>query len=137
MKRGIITFVLLFAFGIGITGYISNKKDLDLEEVAYGNFIEQLIKDKEITDQFYNQELPKDTFNLSKFSLQNNFELCMDVFQSINIENSGRYTKIQKLYNQYWDISTEENPSNSTINEIEIVYRQLLEIHEDIKQDLE
>jgi hypothetical protein len=127
-----IILALLLTFWIAITEYNSNKKVL--EEVAYRNFIEQLNKDKELTDQYHNKKLPKETFSLSKFSLQNNFELCMNLYQSIKMDNSNRYKDIINLYHRYWELSTEENPSKTEMNEMDIIYKQLLEIHKDIKE---
>jgi LPS O-antigen subunit length determinant protein (WzzB/FepE family) len=128
----VIILTLLILFWIAITEYNSNKKVL--EEAAYRNFIEQLNKDKELTDQYHNKRLPKETFELSKFSLQNNFELCMNIYQSINMDNSDRYNDIINLYHRYWELSTEENPSKTEMDEMEIIYKQLLEIHKDIKE---
>jgi hypothetical protein len=135
MVIGISILILLFACWIGLTEYNSNNKNV--EEGAYRNFIEQLKKDKEVTDQFYKEELPMDTFHLSKFSLQNNFELCTVAFHSINKENSDRYLEILTLFNEYWDLSTEETPSELTLKEVENLYNQLLEIHEDMKREIE
>jgi hypothetical protein len=140
MKKKIILIIIVILIA---SVYIWNLKleneykKKSIEETAVRNFIEQINKDNEITTNYQKDTISKETFELSKDSLKNSYELCINNYRALDKENTERYNQIIKLFNQYWDLSTNSKISNAQLQAMENILSNLNEINTEIKNELD